>query len=138
MKEKKARVEDALNATRAAVEEGIVPGGGVPLVRCIQVLEDIEGEEQNGINILKRALSEPLKQIARNAGMDGSVVLNAVLEGNGEFGYNAQTDTYENLLAAGVIDPTKVVSFTVQNAVFCYLPLEIIIKRCYLSLPFKI
>jgi len=118
MKEKKARVEDALNATRAAVEEGIVPGGGVPLVRCIQELENIkvEGEEQNGINILKKALSEPLKQIARNAGMEGSVILNTVLEGDGDFGYNAQTDTYENLLAVGVIDPTKVVRFTIQNA----------------------
>ncbi|WP_020588478.1 chaperonin GroEL [Desulfobacter curvatus] len=118
MKEKKARVEDALNATRAAVEEDIVSGGGVPLVRCIQVLENIkaEGEEQNGIKILKHALSEPLKQIARNAGMEGSVVLNTVLQGDGDFGYNARTDTYENLLAAGVIDPAKVVRFALQNA----------------------
>ncbi len=118
MKEKKARVEDALNATRAAVEEGIVPGGGVALVRCLKALENTKakGEERNGINILKHALSEPLRQIARNAGMEGSVVLNKVLEGNEDFGYNAQTDTYENLLAAGVIDPTKVVRFAVQNA----------------------
>jgi len=118
MKEKKARVEDALNATRAAVEEGIVPGGGVALVRCLKALENTKakGEERNGINILKHALSEPLRQIARNAGMEGSVVLNKVLEGNENFGYNAQTDTYENLLAAGVIDPTKVVRFAVQNA----------------------
>ena len=118
MKEKKARVEDALNATRAAVEEGIVPGGGVALVRCLKALENTKakGEERSGINILKHALSEPLRQIACNAGMEGSVVLNKVLEGNGDFGYNAQTDTYENLLAAGVIDPTKVVRFAIQNA----------------------
>nr|WP_321396168.1 chaperonin GroEL [uncultured Desulfobacter sp.] len=118
MKEKKARVEDALNATRAAVEEGIVPGGGVALVRCIQALETIkvDGDEQSAISVLKRALSEPLKQIARNAGQEGSVVLSKVLEGDGDFGYNARTDTYENLLAAGVIDPTKVVRFAVQNA----------------------
>ena len=104
MKEKKARVEDALNATRAAVEEGVVPGGGVSLVRCIQALENIEvdGQEKNGISLLKRALSEPLKQIARNAGKEGSVVLNKVLEGQNDFGYNALTDVYENLLAAGV------------------------------------
>ncbi len=118
MKEKKARVEDALNATRAAVEEGIVPGGGVALVRCLKALENTKakGEERSGINILKHALSEPLRQIASNAGMEGSVVLNKVLESNGDFGYNAQTDTYENLLAAGVIDPTKVVRFAIQNA----------------------
>ena len=120
MKEKKARVEDALNATRAAVEEGIVPGGGVALVRCIPELEKIktegESEEQHGIKILKKALAEPLKQIAGNAGMEGSVVLNTVLQGAGDFGYNAQTDTYENLLAAGVIDPAKVVRFALQNA----------------------
>jgi chaperonin GroEL len=118
MKEKKARVEDALNATRAAVEEGIVPGGGVALVRCLKALENTKakGEERSGIHILKHALSEPLRQIACNAGMEGSVVLNKVLEGNGDYGYNAQTDTYENLLAAGVIDPTKVVRFAIQNA----------------------
>jgi len=118
MKEKKARVEDALNATRAAVEEGIVPGGGVALVRGLKALENTnaKGEERSGINILKHALTEPLRQIACNAGMEGSVVLNKVLEGDGDFGYNAQTDTYENLLAAGVIDPTKVVRFAIQNA----------------------
>jgi len=118
MKEKKARVEDALNATRAAVEEGIVPGGGVALVRCLKALKNAkaEGEETSGLDILKQALPEPLRQIARNAGMEGSVVLNKVLEGNGDYGYNAQTDTYENLLAAGVIDPTKVVRFAIQNA----------------------
>lgn len=118
MKEKKARVEDALNATRAAVEEGIVPGGGVALVRCLKALENTSatGEEASGIAILKHALTEPLRQIARNAGKEGSVVLNKVLEGNADFGYNAQTDTFEELLAAGVIDPTKVVRFGLQNA----------------------
>jgi chaperonin GroEL len=118
MKEKKARVEDALNATRAAVEEGIVPGGGVALVRCAEALEKIEakGDDKFGINLLKRALSEPLRQIVANAGLDGSVVLNKVLEGKDDFGYNAQTDVYENLIAAGVIDPTKVVRFALINA----------------------
>jgi chaperonin GroEL len=118
MKEKKARVEDALHATRAAVEEGVVPGGGVALVRCIGALDKVkaEGEEKNGIEILKKALSEPLRQIARNAGHDGSVVLNQVLSGKDDYGFNAQSETYENLLAAGVIDPTKVVRFALQNA----------------------
>jgi len=120
MKEKKARVEDALNATRAAVEEGVVPGGGVALVRCIGALEQVrtrvKGEEKSGVDVLKRALSEPLRQIAQNAGQEGSVVLNKVLESDGDYGYNAQTDTYENLLATGVIDPTKVVRFAIQNA----------------------
>jgi chaperonin GroEL len=118
MKEKKARLEDALNATRAAVEEGIVPGGGVALVRCIKAVEDVKvtGEEKDGLAILKRALKEPLRQIAQNAGYDGSVVLNKVLEEKGNFGFNAQTEKYENLLEAGVIDPTKVVRFAIQNA----------------------
>jgi chaperonin GroEL len=118
MKEKKARVEDALNATRAAVEEGIVPGGGVALVRCMKALEKVKatGEEKDGIAILKHALTEPLRQIARNAGQEGYVVLSKVMEGDGDFGYNAQSDTYENLLAAGVIDPTKVVRYALQNA----------------------
>jgi chaperonin GroEL len=118
MKEKKARVEDALNATRAAVEEGIVPGGGVALVRCLKALEKVrvKGEEKNGIAILKQALTEPLRQIVQNAGQEGSVVLNKVLEGKGDYGYNAQSLTYENLLDAGVIDPTKVVRFAIQNA----------------------
>jgi chaperonin GroEL len=118
MKERKARVEDALNATRAAVEEGIVPGGGVALVRCIKALETVEakGEEKNGIAILKRALQEPLRQIAVNAGYEGSVVLNKVLDGKDDFGFNAQSEKYENLLEAGVIDPTKVVRFALQNA----------------------
>ena len=118
MKEKKARLEDALNATRAAVEEGIVPGGGVALVRCIKALESVTvtGEEKNGVAILKRALQEPLRQIAENAGYEGSVVLNKVLEGKNDYGFNAQTDEYENLLESGVIDPTKVVRFALQNA----------------------
>jgi chaperonin GroEL len=118
MKEKKARVEDALNATRAAVEEGIVPGGGVALVRCIKALDglDVKGEQKNGIAILKRALEEPLRQIAENAGFEGSVVLNKVLEGENDFGFNADTSVYENLIVAGVIDPTKVVRFALLNA----------------------
>jgi chaperonin GroEL len=118
MKEKKARVEDALNATRAAVEEGIVAGGGVALVRCIGALDKVEvvGEEKDGISILKCALAIPLRQIAENAGYEGSVVFNKVLEGKDDFGFNADTEKYENLLAAGVIDPTKVVRFALQNA----------------------
>ena len=118
MKEKKARVEDALNATRAAVEEGIVPGGGVALVRCMKALDkiDVSGEEKNGIEILKRTLGEPLRQIAENAGYEGSVVYRKVLEGRGDYGFNAETEKYESLMAAGVIDPTKVVRFALQNA----------------------
>ena len=118
MKEKKASVEDALNATRAAVEEGIVPGGGVALVRCLKVLENagLKGEEKSGISILKSALTQPLRQISENAGHEGSVVLNKVLEGKDDFGFNAQSETYENLIDAGVIDPTKVVRFALQNA----------------------
>ncbi|MBT8339887.1 MAG: chaperonin GroEL [Desulfatitalea sp.] len=118
MKEKKARVEDALNATRAAVEEGIVPGGGVALLRCIDALDNVDAkdEEKNGLNILRRALKAPLRQLAVNAGVEGSVVVNKVLEGKDDFGYNADTDTFENLVAAGVIDPTKVVRSALQNA----------------------
>jgi chaperonin GroEL len=118
MKEKKARVEDALNATRAAVEEGIVPGGGVALIRCIESLDKVKatGEEKSGIKLLRRALQEPLRQLAVNAGMEGSVVVNKVMEGKDDFGFNAATDTYEGLLAAGIIDPTKVVRFALQNA----------------------
>lgn len=118
MKEKKARVEDALNATRAAVEEGIVPGGGVALIRCIAALDKVKatGEEKSGVKILKRALEEPLRQIVNNAGIDGSIVLNKVLEGKDDFGFNAATEVYENLVAAGVMDPTKVVRFALQNA----------------------
>ncbi|MGD8564665.1 MAG: chaperonin GroEL [Desulfarculaceae bacterium] len=120
MKEKKARVEDALNATRAAVEEGIVPGGGVALLRCIEAVDKardkIKGEEKFGADIIKRALEEPLRQIANNAGEEGSVVVRNVAEMKGAQGYNADTETYEDLMAAGVIDPTKVVRFALQNA----------------------
>ena len=118
MKEKKARVEDALHATRAAVEEGIVPGGGVALVRCIPALDKVaaKGEEKNGITILKRALEEPLRQIVKNAGFDGSVVINQVKAGTDDFGFNAATGQFENLVKAGVIDPTKVVRSALQNA----------------------
>ena len=118
MKEKKARVEDALHSTRAAVEEGIVPGGGVALVRCIPALDkvDAKGEEKEGLRILKRALEAPLRQIAENAGLEGSIVFNKVFEGKDDFGFNAATETYEDLMKAGVIDPTKVVRFAIQNA----------------------
>ena len=119
MKEKKARVEDALNATRAAVEEGVVPGGGVALLRCIDALEavDAKGEEKSGVDILRRALRSPVKQLAENAGLEGSVVVSKVLDGKDDFGYNADTDSYENLIGAGVIDPAKVVRLALQNAV---------------------
>jgi len=119
MKEKKARVEDALNATRAAVEEGIVPGGGVALLRCIPALVDAKFEihdEQLGSNIVKRALEEPIRQIVNNAGFEGSVVSEHVKNQKGAHGFNAETGTYEDLMEAGVIDPTKVVRFAVQNA----------------------
>ena len=118
MKEKKARVEDALNATRAAVEEGIVPGGGVALLRCVNALNGLKvsGEEKAGVGILKRALSDPLRNIAQNAGLEGSVVVNTVLEGKDTHGFNAETGAYEDLMKAGVIDPTKVVRFALQNA----------------------
>jgi chaperonin GroEL len=118
MKEKKARVEDALNATRAAVEEGIVAGGGVALVRCLKALENVAttGEEKNGVEILKEVLGEPLRMIAKNAGFEGSVVYRKVLEGKDDFGFNAETEAYENLVASGVIDPTKVVRYALQNA----------------------
>jgi len=118
MKEKKARVEDALNATRAAMEEGIVSGGGVALVRCLKALDkvDVSGEEKNGINLLKRAIGEPLKHIAVNAGHEGSVVLRKVMEGKNDYGFNAETEKYENLISSGVIDPTKVVRLALQNA----------------------
>lgn len=118
MKEKKDRVEDALNATRAAVEEGIVAGGGVAFVRTLKALEkmDLEGDEQSGLNIVKRALEEPVRQIADNAGFEGSVVVQRVKEGKGAFGFNAETAEYEDLINAGVIDPTKVTRFALQNA----------------------
>jgi chaperonin GroEL len=118
MKEKKARVEDALNATRAAVEEGIVPGGGVALVRCLAALENmkIKADQKLGVKVVMRAMEEPLRQIAKNAGSEGSVVIDKVKNGEGAFGYNAQTDTYEDLMKAGILDPTKVVRFALQNA----------------------
>jgi len=118
MKEKKARVEDAMHATRAAVEEGVVPGGGVALVRCVPALEKLklQGDEATGVNIIKRALEEPIRQIAENAGVEGSIVVQKVKEGTGNFGFNAETENYENLVAAGVIDPTKVVRLALQNA----------------------
>ena len=118
MKEKKARVEDALNATRAAVEEGIVAGGGVALLRSVAALNAVKaaGEEKTGIGLLKRALQEPLRNIAQNAGMEGSVVVNAVAEGKESYGFNAESGVYEDLMKAGVIDPTKVVRFAIQNA----------------------
>jgi chaperonin GroEL len=118
MKEKKARVEDALNATRAAVEEGIIPGGGVAYIRAMKILEDASftGEEQLGVKIVKRALQEPVRQIAGNAGFEGSVVVQEVIEGKEAFGFNAETGKYEDLVKAGVIDPTKVARFALQNA----------------------
>jgi len=119
MKEKKARVEDALNATRAAVEEGVVAGGGVALVRAIKSIEGLcedEAEEKLGVAVVARALEEPLRQIANNAGVEGSVVINKVKEGKDAFGYNARIDKYEDLIEAGVIDPKKVVRFALQNA----------------------
>ncbi|MFH1808723.1 MAG: chaperonin GroEL [Pseudomonadota bacterium] len=119
MKEKKARVEDALNATRAAVEEGIVPGGGVALIRCIDALDKVklESEEQRaGLRLLKRALEEPLRQIAQNAGWEGSVVINEVRSKKGNYGFNAQTETYGDVVEMGVIDPTKVARIALQNA----------------------
>jgi len=119
MKEKKARVEDALHATRAAVEEGIVAGGGVALVRAISVLDKVEGEnidQTTGVKLVQKALEEPLKQIVNNAGLEGSVVLQKVKEGKDDFGFNAQTEKYENLIKAGVIDPTKVTRTALENA----------------------
>jgi len=118
MKEKKARVEDALNATRAAVEEGVVPGGGVALVRCLKAIE--KGEwldgEKFGVEIVRRALEEPLRQIVGNGGLEGSVIIQKVKEGTGSYGFNAATGVYEDLLAAGVIDPAKVTRYALQNA----------------------
>jgi chaperonin GroEL len=118
MKERKARVEDALNATRAAVEEGIVSGGGVALLRCLPALANmnLEGEERFGVNIVKRALEEPLRQIANNAGHEGSVVVQRVKNEPDSFGFNAETEVYEDLMKAGIIDPTKVVRLALQNA----------------------
>jgi len=118
MKEKKARVEDALNATRAAVEEGIVPGGGVAYIRCIPALDKLalDGDQQVGVAIVKKALEEPLKMIAQNAGAEGNIVVEKVKEKKGSFGFNAATDEYEDLVKSGVIDPKKVARFALQNA----------------------
>ncbi len=118
MKERKDRVEDALNATRAAVEEGIVPGGGVAYIRAIKAIDKtkVRGEEKLGLNIIRRALEEPVRQIAANAGFEGSVVVQRVMESKGDVGFNAEKGDYEPLLEAGVIDPTKVTRFALQNA----------------------
>ncbi|MFZ0473065.1 MAG: chaperonin GroEL [Bacteroidales bacterium] len=119
MKEKKDRVDDALHATRAAIEEGIIPGGGVGYIRAIPLLEGLKGDndDQNtGIDIVKRAIEEPLRQIAINAGKEGAVIMQKVREGKGDFGYNAQTDTYEHLFKTGVIDPAKVARIALENA----------------------
>jgi len=119
MKEKKDRVDDALHATRAAVEEGIVAGGGVALVRAISALDNLTGinpDETTGIKIVKRAIEEPLRQIVANAGGEGSVIVAKVAEGTGDFGYNAKTDEYVHMLEAGIIDPTKVTRVALENA----------------------
>ncbi|MBL6619290.1 MAG: chaperonin GroEL, partial [Flavobacteriales bacterium] len=120
MKEKKDRVDDALHATRAAVEEGIVPGGGTALIRASQVLagvETVNDDEATGVQIVMRAIEEPLRQIVANAGGEGAVVVNTVREGKGDFGYNARTEVFEDLHEAGVIDPTKVTRVALENAV---------------------
>jgi len=119
MKEKKDRVDDALHATRAAVEEGIVPGGGVSFIRATESLEKFKGaneDETTGIAIVKRAIEEPLRQIVVNSGIEGSIVVQKIKEGKGDFGFNARTEVYENLLKAGVIDPTKVTRIALENA----------------------
>jgi chaperonin GroEL len=119
MKEKKDRVDDALSATRAAIEEGIVPGGGVAYIRAISALDGLKGEnedETTGIEIIKRAIEEPLRQIVINAGKEGAVIVQKVKEGKEDFGYNARTDVFEALYAAGVIDPAKVTRIALENA----------------------
>ena len=119
MKEKKDRVDDALSATRAAVEEGIVPGGGVAYIRAIEALKTLKGDnddENTGIAIIARAIEEPLRMIVENAGVEGSIVIQKVKEGKADFGYNARTDKYEHLYKAGVIDPTKVTRIALENA----------------------
>ena len=119
MKEKKDRVDDALAATRAAVEEGIIPGGGVALIRCIDALENLKGineDENTGVAIIRRAIEEPLRQIIANAGEEGAVIVRKVREGKDDFGFNARTEVFENLYAAGVIDPTKVTRTAIENA----------------------
>lgn len=119
MKEKKDRVDDALSATRAAIEEGIVPGGGVAYIRCLKALEDLKGsndDENTGIAIIRRAIEEPMRQIVENAGVEGAVILQKVKDGEGDFGYNARTGSYENFFATGVIDPAKVTRVALENA----------------------
>jgi chaperonin GroEL len=119
MKEKKDRVDDALSATRAAIEEGIVPGGGVAYIRAISSIENLKGEnedETTGIEIVKRAIEEPLRQIVFNAGKEGAVIVQKVKEGKDDFGYNARKDVYENFFATGVIDPAKVTRVALENA----------------------
>ena len=119
LKAKKAKVEDAKNATRAGVEEGLVPGGGTALLRCEKALEGLKAvneDEQTGINIVRKALSAPLRQIAENSGLDGAVVIEKVRSLKGNEGFNAETDTYEDLLKAGVVDPVKVVRTALENA----------------------
>ncbi|MBT6599406.1 MAG: chaperonin GroEL, partial [Bacteroidetes Order II. Incertae sedis bacterium] len=119
MKEKKARVEDALHATRAAIEEGIVPGGGVAFLRVLDSLENVEtsNEDQRiGVAIVRRALEEPLRQISANAGLEGSIVVQKVIEGKGDFGFNALNETYGSMIEAGILDPTKVTRTALENA----------------------
>ena len=119
MKEKKDRVDDALAATRAAVQEGIVPGGGIAFIRSLEAIENLIGDnddETTGIAIVRRAVEEPLRQIIANCGGEGSIIVQKVKEGKDDFGYNARTETYENLYAAGVIDPTKVTRIAIENA----------------------
>ena len=118
MKEKKARVEDAMHATKAAVEDGIVAGGGVALLRALTKLAEltVTGDQATGVEIIRKSLQEPLRQIATNAGVEGSVVVNAVREGKGNYGYNAATDAYGDMVAFGVVDPAKVVKSALRNA----------------------
>lgn len=119
MKEKKDRVDDALSATRAAIAEGIVPGGGVAYIRCLSALDDLKGDnddEETGIAIIRRAIEEPMRQIVENAGVEGAVILQKVKEGKGDYGYNARTDQFENFMATGVIDPAKVTRVALENA----------------------
>jgi chaperonin GroEL len=119
MKEKKARVEDALHATRAAIEEGIVPGGGVAFLRVIDALEGVDTSNEDqliGVAIVRRALEEPLRQISANAGLEGSIVVQKVIEGKGDFGFNALNETYGSMIEAGILDPTKVTRTALENA----------------------
>ena len=119
MKEKKDRVDDALSATRAAVAEGIVPGGGVAYIRCVESLENLQGDnddENTGIQIVKRAIEEPLRQIVANAGLEGAIIVQKVKDGKGDYGYNARTDKFENFFESGVIDPAKVTRVALENA----------------------